>query len=206
MSEYSGHVFGHQIVNPDTPGICPDTPDVVSGHSDLELGVCHKLFWNSPKSVINGPNSNISLGTWQQLQTFLMYLNLLSGSIPISFGNLNSLTMLNLSHNNLSGLIPITLTELNLSCNHLEGEVPTEGVFKKTTALSLEVKWQLCGVVLELHMPLASMRQCYSENWTATLSCKNIDPNIRHCVHHITDIFYHLKKEGVKSTLITVLF
>jgi len=72
--------------------------------------------------------------------------------------------------NNNATAIPIILTELNLSYNHLEGEVPTEGVFKNTTALSLEGNWQLCGVVLELHMPLASMRQCYSENWTATLS------------------------------------
>ncbi|KAG2656903.1 hypothetical protein PVAP13_1KG122900 [Panicum virgatum] len=101
----------------------------------------------------------LSLGTCQQLQTVRMDLNLLSGSIPMSFGNLNSLTMLNLSHNNLSGLIPITLskllllTELDLSHNHLEGEVPTKGVFKNTTALSLEGNWQLCGGVLELHMP-----------------------------------------------------
>jgi hypothetical protein len=75
------------------------------------------------------------------------------------FGNLNSLAMLNLSHNNFSGLIPITLsklqllTELDLSHNYLEGEVPKEGVFKNTTAISLEGNWQLCGGVLELHMP-----------------------------------------------------
>ena len=67
--------------------------------------------------------------------------------------------MLNLSRNNFSGSIPISLsklqllTQLDLSHNHLDGEVPTEGVFTNTTAISLDDNWQLCGGVLELHMP-----------------------------------------------------
>ncbi|CAO2037626.1 unnamed protein product [Urochloa humidicola] len=100
-----------------------------------------------------------SLGTCQQLQYVELDSNLLSGSIPVSLGDLSSLTMLNLSYNNFSGSIPISLsklqllTQLDMSHNHLDGEVPTDGVFKNTTAISLEGNSQLCGGVLELHMP-----------------------------------------------------
>ncbi|CAL5059573.1 unnamed protein product [Urochloa decumbens] len=100
-----------------------------------------------------------SLGTCQQLQSVQIDSNLLSGSIPVSLGDLISLTMLNLSYNNFSGSIPIALsklqllTQLDMSHNHLDGEVPTDGVFKNTTAISLEGNSQLCGGVLELHMP-----------------------------------------------------
>jgi Leucine-rich repeat (LRR) protein len=100
-----------------------------------------------------------TLGTCQQLQTVILDSNFLSGSIPALFGQLGSLTVLNLSRNNFSGSIPISLsklqllTQLDLSHNHLDGEVPTEGVFTNTTAISLDDNWQLCGGVLELHMP-----------------------------------------------------
>uniref|UniRef100_A0A0D9WV10 non-specific serine/threonine protein kinase n=1 Tax=Leersia perrieri TaxID=77586 RepID=A0A0D9WV10_9ORYZ len=101
-----------------------------------------------------------TLGACQQLETINMGQNFLSGSIPISLGNLSLLTMLNLSHNNFTGPIPIAisklqfLSQLDLSDNHLEGQVPTDGVFRNATAISLEGNLQLCGGVLELHMPL----------------------------------------------------
>ncbi|KAF0926106.1 hypothetical protein E2562_021820 [Oryza meyeriana var. granulata] len=101
-----------------------------------------------------------TLGSCQQLETINMGQNFLSGSIPMSLGNLSLLTMLNLSHNNFTGSIPIALsklqflTQLDLSDNHLEGQVPTDGVFRNATAISLEGNRQLCGGVLELHMPL----------------------------------------------------
>ncbi|XP_052162865.1 receptor kinase-like protein Xa21 isoform X1 [Oryza glaberrima] len=100
-----------------------------------------------------------TLGTCQQLGTINMGQNFLSGSIPTSLGNLSILTLFNLSHNNLTGSIPIALsklqflTQLDLSDNHLEGQVPTDGVFRNATAISLEGNRQLCGGVLELHMP-----------------------------------------------------
>jgi len=114
------------------------------------------LYLSSNKLTGEIPSS---FGSCQQLQYLQMDLNFLSGSIPISLGNLSSLSKLNLSHNNFSVSIPIALsklqllTQLDLSHNHLDGEVPTDGVFRNTTAISLEGNWQLCGGVIDLHMP-----------------------------------------------------
>jgi len=69
------------------------------------------------------------------------------------------LKTLNLSHNNLSGTIPIflkdlsLLNKLDLSYNYLQGEIPTNGVFANATAVSLMDNWGLCGGVVDLHMP-----------------------------------------------------
>jgi Leucine-rich repeat (LRR) protein len=58
----------------------------------------------------------------------------LIGAIPIYFGELQSLRMLNLSHNNLSGNIPVVLghltllNNLDLSYNNLQGEIPMDGI------------------------------------------------------------------------------
>jgi tRNA A-37 threonylcarbamoyl transferase component Bud32 len=85
--------------------------------------------------------------------------NFLTGNIPVTFGNLSSLGMLNLSHNNLSGNIPSTLNKiqsldnLDLSYNDLKGEIPRNGVFKNATAVSLEGNWGICGGAMDLHMP-----------------------------------------------------
>ena len=78
------------------------------------------------------------------------------GSIPTSFGNLSSLKMLNLSHNNLSGSIPPSLgnlqalEQLDLSFNNLKGEVPTKGIFKNNAMSALiDGNHGLCGGPLE---------------------------------------------------------
>ncbi|KAM0864646.1 hypothetical protein ACQ4PT_043783 [Festuca glaucescens] len=84
--------------------------------------------------------------------------NFLTGNIPVTFGNLTLLTLLNLSHNNLSGSIPSLnkledLNNLDLSYNHLQGEIPRSGVLKNATAVSLEGNWGLCGGTVDLNMP-----------------------------------------------------
>lgn len=84
-----------------------------------------------------------------------MAQNFLTGSIPTTFGNLTSLSMLNLSHNNLSGSIPQSLSvlksliKLDLLYNHLHGEVP---MFGNATAVSLEGNGWFCGGATYLHM------------------------------------------------------
>uniref|UniRef100_A0A8I6YHL5 non-specific serine/threonine protein kinase n=1 Tax=Hordeum vulgare subsp. vulgare TaxID=112509 RepID=A0A8I6YHL5_HORVV len=100
-----------------------------------------------------------TLSKCQNIQTMQMAQNLLVGTIPISFRMLQSLSMLNLSHNSLSGAIPVSLnelqlSELDLSYNHLEGEIPRNGVFENAASTYLGGNWGLCGGVASLHMPL----------------------------------------------------
>jgi len=83
------------------------------------------------------------------------------GHIPASLGGLKSIHELDLSHNNFSGPIPtylskFPLTYLNLSHNYFEGEVPAGGVFMNTSAIFLFGNPELCGGILELHLPRCS--------------------------------------------------
>ncbi|KAL8485543.1 hypothetical protein ACS0TY_027729 [Phlomoides rotata] len=69
---------------------------------------------------------------------------MLSESIPQSLGNIRGLRILNLSDNNLSGLMPKTLEDLNslqyfnLCYNKLEREIPNGGCFVNFTPQSLD--------------------------------------------------------------------
>ncbi|XP_042482652.1 probable LRR receptor-like serine/threonine-protein kinase At3g47570 [Macadamia integrifolia] len=100
-----------------------------------------------------------TLGTCTSLEHLLMEGNLFQGSIPLSLSFLRGLQELDLSHNNFSGFIPKYLgrfkflQNLNLSFNHLVGEVPTDGVFKNLSAISVIGNNKLCGGIPELHLP-----------------------------------------------------
>ncbi|XP_004309195.1 PREDICTED: probable LRR receptor-like serine/threonine-protein kinase At3g47570-like [Fragaria vesca subsp. vesca] len=95
------------------------------------------------------------------LSVELLYLqgNLFQSMIPFSLASLKGLQYLDLSRNNLSSQIPKDLKRLpflvylNLSFNDLEGEVPKEGVFRNTSATSLDGNTKLCGGVPELQLP-----------------------------------------------------
>ncbi|CAL4886700.1 unnamed protein product [Urochloa decumbens] len=99
--------------------------------------------------------------TWGEchlLQILRMDYNFLTGTI-LSISSIKSLSILNLSHNSLSGPIPevlgnlSSLTQLDLSYNDLHGEVPRDGVFRNASAVSLVGNKELCGGMLDLHMP-----------------------------------------------------
>lgn len=130
-------------------GVLPPEVGSLQQLTELQLS-SNKLTGAIPKT----------LAQCKQLETIKMDQNFFTEDIPISLGDLQSLTTLNLSHNKLSGAIPTALgdlkilTQLDLSYNHLEGEIPTKGVFKNTTAISLNGNKELCGGVTDLQMPL----------------------------------------------------
>ena len=136
----------------------PIPPDVSNLQQLIELDLSsNKIEGEIPST----------LGECLQLQILQMDCNILTGNIsPLS--SLTSLNMLNLSHNNLSGFIPIqlgnmsSLTQLDLSYNDLQGEIPWDGVFRNASAVSLVGNRGLCGGLLDLHMPpcpIASRRK-----------------------------------------------
>ncbi|XVE97059.1 hypothetical protein REPUB_Repub02eG0277900 [Reevesia pubescens] len=97
------------------------------------------------------------LGSCTTLEHLYLEGNLFEGSIPNSFRSLRGLQNLDLSRNNLSGQIPeylqdFSLMTLNLSFNEFEGLVPTTGVFKNETALSIVGNKKLCGGIPELKL------------------------------------------------------
>ncbi|KAK9230232.1 hypothetical protein WN944_023199 [Citrus x changshan-huyou] len=117
-----------------------------------------------------------SLGNCQNLKGFDASHNKLTGAIPQQVLSITTLSVyLDLSHNLLNGSLPLQvgnlknlipeflqnlsfLEFLNLSYNHLEGEVPTKGVFSNKTKISLQGNVKLCGGIDELHLPSCPSR------------------------------------------------
>lgn len=99
------------------------------------------------------------VGRCVSLEYLYMQDNLFQGSIPKTLETLKGLRKVDLSGNNLSGKIPIwlqnfQLEKLNLSFNHFEGEVPRNGVFANSSAISLVGNSNsLCGGIIELKLP-----------------------------------------------------
>ncbi|XP_009787165.1 receptor-like protein 9DC3 [Nicotiana sylvestris] len=93
---------------------------------------------NLYRLVLSNNSLNGSIPSWMlslpSLTELRLESNHLSGPLPEfkSIGNLNSLLLLNLSHNNLTGHIPVemknmsTLEVLDLSFNQLTGKIPEE--------------------------------------------------------------------------------
>ncbi|KAM3266999.1 hypothetical protein P3L10_003994 [Capsicum annuum] len=92
-------------------------------------------------------------GDLTELKIMYLGLNNLSGPIPSELGKLKHLTDLELSYNQISGSIPITLGDLTelkimyLALNNLSGPIPSElGKLKHLTNLELPVN-QLSGSI-----------------------------------------------------------
>ncbi|XP_047324817.1 probable LRR receptor-like serine/threonine-protein kinase At3g47570 [Impatiens glandulifera] len=99
-----------------------------------------------------------TIGGCQVMEKLYLNGNQLEGTIPSSLAQMKGLLELDLSMNNLSGMIPVILADLpiqylNISNNMLEGEVPSEGVFKNISAFSVENNNKLCGGIKELNLP-----------------------------------------------------
>ncbi|CAL8165545.1 unnamed protein product [Prunus armeniaca] len=122
---------------------------------ELDLSQNH-LNGTIPKQLMRELPS--SLGSCVSLEHLHLEGNFFEGTIPPSFSSLRGLQDLDLSHNYLSGQIPVffqhfSLVNLNLSFNHFVGGVPTGGVFKNTSAISVAGNQKLCGGVPELEFP-----------------------------------------------------
>uniref|UniRef100_A0A0E0HGN9 Receptor kinase-like protein Xa21 n=1 Tax=Oryza nivara TaxID=4536 RepID=A0A0E0HGN9_ORYNI len=89
------------------------------------------------------------IGNAKQLISLELSSNKLSGDIPNALGNCESLEYIMLA--SLSNLQ--YLEQLDLSFNHLNGEVPVEGIFKNATAFQMDGNQGLCGGLPELHLP-----------------------------------------------------
>ncbi|MBA0576532.1 hypothetical protein Golob_000047 [Gossypium lobatum] len=90
------------------------------------------------------------LGSCVSLEHLYIEGKLFERSNPNSFKSLRGLQNLDLSRNKLSGQLPeylqqFSLMTLNLSFNKFEGAVPTTGVFRNATALSIVENKKLCG-------------------------------------------------------------
>ncbi|KAK4833768.1 hypothetical protein QYF36_010905 [Acer negundo] len=116
------------------------------------VGLFSLEYLDLSNNKFSGP---IPSGIWNcpRLQKLRLSNNSLTGSIPLEIGNLKELVLLDLrynfidgtissvlkvpylyiSHNNLSGLIPRSLNitiDLDLSFNNLEGEIPSDLLYK----------------------------------------------------------------------------
>jgi hypothetical protein len=95
--------------------------------------------------------------------------------------SLKGLQHLDVSRNNLFGLIPMDLEKLsflkylNISFNDIEGELPTEGVFRNINAISVIGNNKLCGVIPQLQLPtcpkFSKSRKFIASRLTITIVC-----------------------------------
>lgn len=105
---------------------------------------------------LSGPIPS-ALGQCISLEYLSMQGNQFQGYIPEAFNTLKGIREIDLSSNKLSGQIPkflesLLLEKLNLSFNHFKGEVPINGVFANSSAISI-VGNSLCGGIVELQLP-----------------------------------------------------
>ena len=75
----------------------------------------------------------------------------------------------------MSGKIPkflevfVYLQFLNLSYNHFEGEVPTNGVFKNVSGISIKGNGKLCGGIPKFQLPICKFKKSKTRKLTHTL-------------------------------------
>ena len=125
---------------------------------------------------LSGPLPN-SLSKCLSLERLHLEANSFESVIPQNLKELRGLRELDLSHNNLTGLIPsyvgeLQLKILNLSFNKLHGKVPTEGVFRNGSAVSVFGNNDLCGGIPTLKFP----------------PCPSSEPNKNNLSHKMTII------------------
>uniref|UniRef100_A0A0E0MFJ5 Receptor kinase-like protein Xa21 n=1 Tax=Oryza punctata TaxID=4537 RepID=A0A0E0MFJ5_ORYPU len=120
----------------------------------LALFASNKFTGPLPRVIFNLSSLSYALG----LTLLNLTKNALSGVIPQELGLMDGMKELYLAHN-LSGHIPgsignlTSLNRLDLSFNHLDGEVPSKGVFSNMTGFVFNGNLGLCGGIQELGLP-----------------------------------------------------
>ncbi|BAF17768.1 probable inactive receptor kinase At5g58300 precursor [Oryza sativa Japonica Group] len=110
-----------------------------------------------PAVGLFGPIPSDTLGKLDALQVLSLRSNRLTISLPPDVASIPSLHSLYLQHNNLSGIIPTSLssnlTFLDLSYNSFDGEIPLKVQnITQLTALLLQNN-SLSGPIPDLHLP-----------------------------------------------------
>ncbi|PKU63546.1 putative LRR receptor-like serine/threonine-protein kinase [Dendrobium catenatum] len=147
--------------------------NLLTGLLSIDVGLLVNLEYLALSSNKLSGQIPSNLAQCVQLKYLYMDNNLFQGNIPSSLEALKSLELFNLSHNNLSGKIPKfleSLQNLDLSYNHLEGEVPKNGVFLNSSAFSVYGNDKLCGGIVELKLPpCLENNQVSRKNHTLTM-------------------------------------
>ncbi|CAL5379916.1 unnamed protein product [Camellia sinensis] len=135
--------------------------NALTGSLPSEIGFLKNLeMIDVSYNRLSGPIPN-TLSNCLSLERLQLEANSFEGEIPQSLRMLRGLRVLDLSCNNLSGLIPSYLGELqldmlNLSFNMLQGQVPIQGVFRNSSAISIVGNNDICGGIAELNLPPCS--------------------------------------------------
>ncbi|XP_020679767.1 probable LRR receptor-like serine/threonine-protein kinase At3g47570 [Dendrobium catenatum] len=144
--------------------------NLLTGSLPVEIGKLTNLNWFAAANNELSGEIPSSLGNCMSIEYLFLQGNSFQGAIPQSLRFLKGLRELDLSRNNLDWSIPMffenfkMLQLLNLSFNELKGEVPANGVFKNSTAVSLYGNKQLCGGDNKLHLPLCDHEHSRSSN------------------------------------------
>jgi Leucine-rich repeat (LRR) protein len=168
-------IISSQVINLSFSLIALDlSANQITGVLPIELGKFTNLeFLDVSKNMLLGKIPT-SLGSCVKLEFLAMQRNFFQGVIPSSWESLKGLRHLDLSNNNFSGEIPkflelFDLQLLNLSYNHFEGEVPTNGVFKNTSATSVNGNGELCGGIPNFQLPKCKYKKSKKRKLTLTL-------------------------------------
>ncbi|KAM6541918.1 hypothetical protein CsatB_006365 [Cannabis sativa] len=169
----SNHLLGaipielSRIGNLDTLDISNNkiTGSIPASLGDLE----HLLKLNLSKNHLTG-SIPAEFGNLRSVMEIDLSSNSLAGSIPPELGQLQNLFSLRLEHNNISGdlmslLNCLSLTLLNVSYNNLAGNIPTNNNFSKFSPDSFIGNPRLCGYWLSssCHVPHPTERVTISK-------------------------------------------